>query len=207
MPDDSGHRNGSRVAGYASLECLYAQAVWAAYNRLLDDGALRNAVGGFSPTNFVHEEVMSELYRTNLHTKKEREIGEYLAKVAQGTYVHFPKTSAVNGLIVGQRVEARRFVEIKTRTCKREEYTTTILNQGKYVDLINLYDRTQVPVSFAVVFTDCICLIAVDGAMEEMESRMAGRTDRPDDGRGQEKCIMIPTDIMKVLPLPEGYNV
>ena len=148
---------------------------------------------------------MTGLYRTPLHSKKEREIGEYLASIAQGSFIHFPKTSVVNGLIVGAKGETRRFIEIKTRSCKKEEYTTTMLSAGKYLDLISLSDLTRVPITFAVVFTDCICMIAVDGEMEDMQSEMAGRHDRPNDGRAVEKCIMVPVDIMKILPLPEGY--
>ena len=149
---------------------------------------------------------MTELYRTPLHSKAERLIGEYLAGIVEGTFVHFPKTSAVNGLIVGNKGEARRFLEIKTRNCKREDYVTTILAQAKYITLRELTDRTEVPTSFAVVFTDCICILEVDDAMESYDKQIAGRRDRPNDGRAQEQCIMIPVDVMSMIPLPEGYS-
>lgn len=151
---------------------------------------------------------MTEIYRTALHSRKERDIGDHLAEIAQGTFVHYPKTSTVNGLIVGSRGEARRLIEIKTRTCAKDDYTTTMLAMSKYKSLIALKKLTKVPVSFAVVFTDCIGLIAVDSDLPKLgETEMAGRYDRPDDPKAEEECLMIPTDLMKLLPLPEGYDV
>lgn len=132
------------------------------------------------------------IIRSKLHPKKLRVIGDHLAKVAQGTFAHFPKQSPVHGMIIGKRGEVRRILEISPLYGDKDEYGEVLLAVRRYTSFTDISIDLGVPLSLAFVFTDCVGLIEVNGIMEDM--------DRHEDS------IVIYTDHLKILPLPEGYS-
>ncbi len=138
------------------------------------------------------------LYETDEDLSREDRVKFYLELCWRATLHKLPKERCIDFAATRDN-KLFAYIEVKTRTCKHNQWPTYLLSKAKYDAGIALAKQRKVPFILVVSFSDgetaWIDLTRPqnkDGKFPAFEVEHWGRSDRPDDPKAKEPCIVFP---------------